>query len=63
IAWRHYVLWRRLICSVVAIQQGNNLTQDAMLAWFADSAQMSRTYKRQFGIPPTEALKTQSTIT
>ncbi|MCX2769548.1 helix-turn-helix transcriptional regulator [Pseudoalteromonas sp. B530] len=62
IAWRPYVLWRRLICSVVAIQQGNNLTQAAMLAGFADSAHLSRTFKRQFGITPTEALKTQSAI-
>ncbi|WP_462155350.1 helix-turn-helix transcriptional regulator [Pseudoalteromonas piscicida] len=62
IAWRPYVLWRRLFCSVVAIQQGNNLTQAAMLAGFADSAHLSRTFKRQFGITPTEALKTQSTI-
>ncbi|ATD09003.1 helix-turn-helix transcriptional regulator [Pseudoalteromonas piscicida] len=62
IAWRPYVLWRRLICSVVAIQHGNNLTQAAMLAGFADSAHLSRTFKRQFGITPTETLKTQNTL-
>ncbi|WP_440054963.1 helix-turn-helix domain-containing protein [Pseudoalteromonas sp. T1lg65] len=59
IAWRPYVLWRRLICAVKMLQQGHNLTHAAIAAGFADSAHLSRTFKRQFGLTPTDSIKSQ----
>ncbi|WP_419146943.1 helix-turn-helix transcriptional regulator [Pseudoalteromonas 'SMAR'] len=57
--WRPYILWHRLTCAIRALQRGDNLTMAAAIAGFADSAHLSRTFKRQFGLTPSEALHTQ----
>lgn len=49
--FRTYVLWLRLIRAVDAHAGGLSLTQAAQDAGFADSAHLSRTFKRMFGIP------------
>ncbi|MBE7214281.1 AraC family transcriptional regulator [Shewanella benthica] len=56
IAWRPYLLWRRMFCAVIALKNGNNATQAAYLAGFADSAHLSRTFKNQFGMTIRHAL-------
>lgn len=49
--FRTYVQWLRLIRAVDAHTGGLSLTEAAHAAGFADSAHMSRTFKRMFGMP------------
>ncbi|QFU21940.1 AraC family transcriptional regulator [Shewanella eurypsychrophilus] len=56
ITWRPYLLWRRMFCALNALKNGNNATQAAYLAGFADSAHLSRTFKNQFGMTIRQAL-------
>jgi AraC family transcriptional regulator len=49
--FRTYVLWLRLTRAVDAHVSGMNLTEAAQDAGFADSAHLSRTFKRMFGLP------------
>ena len=51
IALRHYVLWLRLIRAVETYARDRSLTEAAHEAGFADSAHLSRTFKRMFGLP------------
>lgn len=48
--FRTYVLWLRLVRAVDAHTSGASLTEAAQLAGFADSAHLSRTFKRMFGL-------------
>ncbi|MEZ5566682.1 MAG: AraC family transcriptional regulator [Gammaproteobacteria bacterium] len=49
--FRTYVLWLRLMRAVDAHTGGLSLTEAAQEAGFADSAHLSRTFRRMFGIP------------
>jgi AraC-like DNA-binding protein len=49
--FRTYVLWLRLMRAVDAHTSGLSLTDAAQEAGFADSAHLSRTFKRMFGLP------------
>lgn len=60
IAWRPYLLWRRLLCAVQAIQQGNNMTEAAYLSGFSDSAHLCRTIKKTFGMTSKQLLNSFS---
>lgn len=51
--FRTYVLWLRLVCAVDARISGSTLTEAAQEAGFSDSAHLSRTFKRMFGLPAT----------
>ncbi|KZN51137.1 helix-turn-helix transcriptional regulator [Pseudoalteromonas luteoviolacea] len=57
IAWRPYLIWKRIICAVEYLQQQKSITEAAVNAGFSDSAHFSRSFKRQFGINPKSALK------
>lgn len=52
IRFRPYVLWLRLEVAVAAFAAGSSLTEAAYAGGFADSAHLSRTFKRMFGFPP-----------
>jgi AraC-like DNA-binding protein len=52
--FRTYVLWLRLLKAVEAFSQGESLTNAAHLAGFADSAHLSRTFRRTFGVAAAE---------
>jgi AraC family transcriptional regulator len=52
IAFRPYLLWQRLECSLAAYIAGESLTEAAHAGGFADSAHLSRTFKKMFGISP-----------
>ena len=49
---RPYVLWLRLETSLAAYVAGSSLTDAAHAGGFADSAHLSRTFKKMFGISP-----------
>ncbi len=51
-SYRGYVLWRRILVAVDAMMRGHSWTQAAHEAGFADSAHLSRTFRRTFGISP-----------
>lgn len=48
--FRTYLLWLRLMRATESFASGTSLTEAAHLAGFADSAHLSRTFRRMFGI-------------
>lgn len=51
---RPYLAWLRLQRAAGAIVAGSPLGEAAHAAGFADSAHMTRTFRRMFGLPPSE---------
>ncbi|HKE14010.1 MAG TPA: AraC family transcriptional regulator [Kofleriaceae bacterium] len=49
---RPYLQWLKLQRAAAAIATGTPLAMAAHVAGFADSAHMSRTFRRTFGVPP-----------
>jgi AraC-like DNA-binding protein len=56
-SFRGYVLWRRILVAVDAMMRGRSWTEAAHEAGFADSAHLSRTFRRTFGISPRMLLR------
>lgn len=54
IPFRRYVLWRRLMRAGSEVQGGATLTAAAHAAGFADSPHMNHTFRRMFGLAPTD---------
>jgi AraC-like DNA-binding protein len=54
LAFRTWLLWRRLTKAVEAYAAGASLTEAAHEAGFADSAHLSRTFRRMFGVAAAE---------
>jgi AraC-like DNA-binding protein len=54
---RRYVLWRRILSSVVATTEGADLTKAAYRGGFSDSAHFSRVFRANFGLKPSLMLK------
>jgi AraC-like DNA-binding protein len=52
VGFRAYLLWLRLEHALAAYVAGRTLTEAAYAGGFADSAHLSRTFKRMFGIAP-----------
>lgn len=52
LALRPYVLWLRLNQALAAFAAGESLTTAAYQAGFADSAHLSRTFRRMYGMAP-----------
>ncbi|MBR0673338.1 helix-turn-helix transcriptional regulator [Neoroseomonas soli] len=50
--YRSYLLWLRLGRAVAAFAKGQSLTEAAHAAGFSDSAHLSRTFRRTFGLMP-----------
>lgn len=50
--YRGYLLWLRLGRAVGVFAEGGSLTEAAHAAGFADSAHLSRTFRRMFGLVP-----------
>lgn len=50
IAWRPYLLWRRMLCALQYLVNGQSATKAAYAAGFSDSAHLSRTFKSMFGM-------------
>lgn len=53
---RAYVRWKRLRRAVAAVEAGASLSTAATAAGFADSAHLTRVFRAQFGITPTQGL-------
>jgi AraC-like DNA-binding protein len=49
---RRYLLWLRLADALREIMRGTSLTHAAHTAGFADSAHLTRTFRRMFGLAP-----------
>jgi AraC-like DNA-binding protein len=60
-SFRAYVLWLRINLAIDAAMAGASWTDAAHEAGFADSAHLTRTHKRMFGIEPT-AVKLQPMV-
>jgi len=50
ITWRPYLLWRRMMCAIQALTNNTSATEAAHLAGFSDSAHLSRTFRKTFGM-------------
>jgi AraC-like DNA-binding protein len=50
VRFRAYILWLRLECALGAYTAGKSLTEAAHAGGFADSAHLSRTFRKMFGI-------------
>ena len=48
--FRTWLLWQRLVRAVELFARGSSLTEAAHAAGFSDSAHLSRTFRRMFGI-------------
>jgi AraC-like DNA-binding protein len=53
---RAYLRWKRLRRAIAAVEEGASLSAAASSAGFADSAHLSRVFKEQFGMTPTQGL-------
>ncbi|WP_437679018.1 helix-turn-helix domain-containing protein [Sorangium sp. So ce131] len=53
---RVYMRWKRLRRAVAAVEGGASLSAAAASAGFADSAHLSRVFREQFGMTPTQGL-------
>jgi len=54
IPMRRWVLWERLLVAGRHVAVGDRLTEAAHAAGFADSAHLNRTFRRMFGLAPSE---------
>lgn len=52
--FRPYALWLRLQGALAYLARGANLTEAAHGAGFADSAHLTRTFRRMFGVAPSD---------
>ncbi|AKF03058.1 helix-turn-helix transcriptional regulator [Sandaracinus amylolyticus] len=57
IPFRRFVLWARAKRAVDEVRRGASLTEAAIAAGFSDSAHLSRTFRRMFGLPPSFLLQ------
>jgi AraC-like DNA-binding protein len=54
---RAYLRWKRVRRAIAAVEDGASLSAAAAAAGFADSAHLSRVFRAQFGIRPSQGLR------
>jgi AraC-like DNA-binding protein len=52
---RHYLLWQKLGRAAAALAAGSSPSAAAVRAGFADAAHCTRTFRRMFGVTPSDA--------
>lgn len=57
LAFRKFVLHSKLIKSIYAMYEQNNLTKASFIGGFSDQPHLTRTFKKNFGIKPSVSLK------
>ncbi|MCP3143270.1 helix-turn-helix domain-containing protein [Pyxidicoccus xibeiensis] len=57
---RAYLRWKRLRRAITAVEEGASLSAAAAAAGFADSAHLTRVFREQFGMTPTQGLSSVS---
>lgn len=57
LTFRKFVLHTKLVKSLYAMYQNQNLTEASFLGGFSDQPHFTRTFKRAFGIKPSESKK------
>lgn len=57
LTFRKFVLHSKLIRSIFAMYEKHNLTTASFIGGFSDQAHLSRTFRQNFGIMPSESLK------
>lgn len=57
---RAYLRWKRLRRAIAAVEGGASLSTAAAAAGFADSAHLTRVFREQFGMTPTQGLSSVS---
>lgn len=57
ISFREFVLYTKLVKSLKAVYQNQNLTHSSYAGGFADQAHFTRTYYKAFGILPSKSVK------
>jgi AraC-like DNA-binding protein len=55
--FRRYLLWRKLIRSIVSVGRERTLTDAAQASDFADAAHLTRTFQQMFGLPPSVMMR------
>jgi AraC-like DNA-binding protein len=53
---RAYLRWKRLHRAAAEVEKGASLSAAAASAGFADGAHLSRVFREQFGITPTQGM-------
>lgn len=62
ISIQRYLLWQRLLVALKNMTEGVSLTQAAYTAGFADAAHMTRTFRKMFGIKPSDVFKDSHSV-
>lgn len=57
LAFRRYLLWRKLTRAMLAIGREPNIAAAAHAADFADAAHLTRTFHEMFGMPPSALMR------
>ncbi|MBK6264352.1 helix-turn-helix transcriptional regulator [Marivirga sp. S37H4] len=57
LTFRRFVLHSKLIKSIFAVYENNNLTEASFIGGFSDQPHLTRTFKENFGIKPSTILK------
>lgn len=57
LAFRHYLLWRKLARAMLVIGRQGTIAAAAHEADFADAAHLTRTFYQMFGLPPSVMMR------
>lgn len=62
ISIKYFILWQKLLRAIHLMLNGKSFTVAAVDAGFSDSAHLSRTFRRMFGVTPSEVFKNSSSV-